>query len=92
MPTMPGRGIAVGGANRRPSTRAEPVRNVQPTTHHAEPTQHAEPTAHNNVNAGEVPRNNPVRTSNNARVNQSHVDSHGNFRNKNPQNVMPKAG
>ncbi len=94
MPTMPGRGITVGGGatvNRRPRTRAEPLRNVEPILHE-EPIHLAEPTAHNNTNIGDVPRNNPVRVLNNARVNESGSDSHGNFRNKNPQNVMPKAG
>ena len=55
-------------------------------------TRIPEPT---NVNANanvDYGRNNPVRASNNARSNVGGVDMNGNFRNKNPQNVMPRAG
>lgn len=80
---MPGRGVAIGGgaASRQTNVqRAEPAQN-------AELMQQAEPTGQHNE---APPRNIPVRAANNTRA--QGVDSHGNFRNKNPQNVMPKAG
>lgn len=74
---MPGRGVAVGGG----------AANRQTNAQRAEPAQNAEPTGQHNE---APPRNIPVRAANNTRAQA--VDSHGNFRNKNPQNAMPKAG
>ncbi len=77
MPTMPGRGIGAGPSLNNLDNRGGNVR--------------APALTNANVNA-DYDRNDPIRLSNNARANNSGADTNGNFRNKNPQNVMPRAG
>ena len=83
MPTLPGRAIPLGNIiNRIPSARAEPVR-AEPL----QPVHHAEPTVNHHEN---IPHNPPVQAA--RAQHQAGADSGGNFKNKNPQNVMPHAG
>ena len=80
MPTMPGRAIGGGrgGAGAASLNDLDNNRGGNIRAPEATNVDHA--------------RNNPIRLSNNARQNYSGADTNGNFRNKNPQNVMPKAG
>jgi hypothetical protein len=95
MPTMPGRGISVGapialgnGNNATEPRRQNNARPVEPVPM-AHYVRQAEPIA---AHQGDVPQNNPVRPPLHTRAPRAGNDTHGNFKNKNPQNVMPQAG
>lgn len=69
-------------------TREAPTRNsIQPHHHHHHHTEETHHTPTNRNLASQIRAHNPTNAAATTKI-----DNQGNFRNKNPQNVMPQAG